>query len=152
MINARWLIFVLAVSLLTPFAALSHSTGLAQAQPLPPAVLAGTAWLDGTPAPVGVAIPGNAEKSRDGRGLRSWKWTVWTVANPRPLDSGPVYFLIGDSRASYELTWRSGFLKADVELRAAGDVPAATATPRPILATPLPTDTPTRLANTVLGP
>ena len=60
MINARWLIFVLAVSLLTPFAALSHSTSLAQAQPLPPAVLAGTAWLDGTPAPVGVAVPGNA--------------------------------------------------------------------------------------------
>ena len=152
MINARWLVFVLVVSLLTASAALSHSTAPAQAQPLPPAVLAGTAWLDGTPAPNGTvirAMQGNIVLSE--ANVRA-NGRFGPLQIPQPPASGPVYFLIGNIRAGYELVWRSGFLKADVELRAAGDVPAATATPRPAPATLSPTSTPIRLANSVPGP
>ena len=78
--------------------------------------------------------PGNAGKHRVGQGFGPWKWTVWPVANPTAAGTGPMYFLIGDVRASYELNWSSAFLKADVELRAASGVPSPT--------TSLPTNTP----------
>ena len=151
MINARWLIFGLGrfpadtvCGALTPprvWPSPCH-------RPFWPALLG---WTERRPRSASrfLAMQGNAvmaEAYVRGNGR------FGPLQIPRPLSSGPVYFLVGDIRASYELTWRSGFRKADVELRAAGDVPAATATPRPILATPLPTDTPTRPANTVPGP
>ena len=106
----------------------------AQAQPLPPAVLAGTAYLDGTPAPSGTvirAMQGNTELAKvsvRGNGR------FGPLQIRQPSGTGPVYFLIGDVRASYELNWSSAFLKADVELRAASGVPSPT--------TSLPTNTP----------
>ena len=105
----------------------------AQAQPLPPAVLAGTAYLDG-PAPSGTvirAMQGNTELAKvsvRGNGR------FGPLQIRQPSGTGPVYFLIGDVRASYELNWSSAFLKADVELRAASGVPSPT--------TSLPTNTP----------
>ena len=106
----------------------------AQAQPLPPAVLAGTAYLDGTPAPSGTvirAMQGNTELAKvsvRGNGR------FGPLQIRQPSGTGPMYFLIGDVRASYELNWSSAFLKADVELRAASGVPSPT--------TSLPTNTP----------
>ena len=103
----------------------------AQAQPLPPAVLAGTAYLDG-PAPSGTvirAMQGNTELAKvsvRGNGR------FGPLQIRQPSGTGPVYFLIGDVRASYELNWSSAFLKADVELRAASGVPSPTTSLTPV--------------------
>ena len=104
----------------------------AQAQPLPPAVLAGTAYLDGTQAPSGTvirAMQGNTELAKvsvRGNGR------FGPLQIRQPSGTGPVYFLIGDVRASYELNWSSAFLKADVELRPASGVPSPTTSLTPV--------------------
>ena len=110
------------------------------------------AWLDGRSAPSGTvirAMQGNTELAKvsvRGNGR------FGPLQIRQPSGTGPVYFLIGDVRASYELNWSSAFLKADVELRAASGVPSPAATPCPTPPTSLPTNTPVRPENSVPGP
>ena len=133
---------VLVFALASLLAWLPYATASAQAPNVPPAVLAGTAWLDGALAPPGatiMAMQGDRELARisvgaDGR--------FGPLQINSPPSRGSVYFLVDGRRADYELTWRSGFLKADVELRAPTSAqPLPTATPLPA-ATVRPTNTP----------
>ncbi len=127
-----------------------YATASAQAPNVPPAVLAGTAWLDGALAPPGatiMAMQGDRELARISVGADG-RFGPLQISSPP--SAGSVYFLVDGRRADYELTWRSGFLKADVELRApAGAQPLPMATPLPA-ATARPTNTPAPTAAPVM--
>ena len=154
MIKARWLLYSAGLFLLVTLAANSHGTVSAQSPPLPPTVLAGLAWLDGQlvrPGTLIEAMQGDVRLSRttarnDGR--------FGPLQVPEPPGVGPVYFRIDGQRADVEMTWQSGFLQADLELRAGLGVqpaPGATATPQPTSTEmPAPTMAPTAVA--VPGP
>ena len=138
--KAHWLfIIAIALALLT---ALPRSPVSAQSPNLPPAILAGTVWLAGEPAPAGtviVAMQGDTELARGVVGAGG-KFGVLQIR--RPPDGNNIYFMIGDVRAEEELTWRSGMRRADLELRPKTmEQPAATATPLPT-APVLPANTP----------
>ncbi len=121
--------FAVAAILMSLLAALSAWSASAQSPNVPPAVLAGTAWVNGELAPPGatvVAMQGTSELA-----------SIVVEAGGRfgpllvesPPSTGPVYFTVNGARAGYELTWQSGFRKADVELRApTGEQPTATPT------------------------
>lgn len=135
-IRSRYPIIILAAFVLTTLAILSHTPVSAQSPPLPPMVLAGTAWLDEELVPPGTlieAMQGNVRISRttarnDGR--------FGPLQVPQPTGVGPVYFLIDGQRADVEMPWRAGFLQPNLQLRTGSGVqptpaPGATATPEP---------------------
>ena len=119
--------FVIVAILMSLLAALPTWPASAQSPNVPPAVLAGTAWVNGKLAPPGtlvVAMQGSSELARivveaEGR--------FGPLLIESPPSSGAVYFTVDGAQAGYELTWKSGFLKADVELRApTSEQPTAT--------------------------
>ena len=132
MIQTRWLIVIPAVITMTLLTALPSSPASAQAPNLPPMVLAGRAWLEGEPARAGSviqAMQGDTELSRIAVRANG-RFGPLQVSQPR--GRGPIYFLVDGQRAGVEMNWRSGFLQADLELRApSAGQPAPTATPRP---------------------
>lgn len=132
---------VIVAIIVSLFAVSPPPTASAQA-PLPPAVLAGVAWLDGQLAPPGarvVAMQGDTELTR-ATVRAEGKFGPLQIA--RPPAGGPIYFTVGGHRAERELTWRSGLLMADLELRASTSAQPTPAPPPPPTATPQPTDTP----------
>lgn len=132
MIEARWLIFVMAILSLATFSALAYSPASAQAPALPPMVLAGTAWLEGELAPAGAVIQAMQVNTELGRTMVRAGGRFGPLRVSQPHGQGPVHFLVEGQRADVEKTWVSGFLQADLELRAPSAAqPAATATPRP---------------------
>ena len=154
MIRAPWLIFAIAVVALTLFGAVSHATVSAQSPPMPPTVLAGTAWLDGElvrPGTLIEAMQGDVRLSRttarnDGR--------FGPLQVPEPSGVGPVYFVIDGQIADAEMSWRAGFLQADLELRAglgARPAPSTAATPVPT-STPIPAQSVAPTVVAVAGP
>ena len=144
--KTHWL-FTIVIAL-TLLAALPRASVSAQSPNLPPAILAGTAWLAGEPAPAGtviVAMQGDTELARGVVGAGG-KFGVLQVSQP-PAGNN-IYFMIGDVRAEEELTWRSGMRRADLELRPrTTEQPAATPT-----ATAQPTNTPAPTAVMIPGP
>ena len=156
MIQTRWLIVIPAVITMTLLTALPSSPASAQAPNLPPMVLAGRAWLEGEPARAGSviqAMQGDTELSRIAVRANG-RFGPLQVSQPR--GRGPIYFLVDGQRAGVEMNWRSGFLQADLELRApSAGQPAPTATPRPAPTTtarptPVPQVAPTAMA--IAGP
>jgi hypothetical protein len=136
MIKWRWLVFVMAFVSLTLLGALSYSTVSAQSPPLPPAVLGGTAWLDGQLVPPGTLIQAMQGDTQLSRVTARNNGRFGPLQVPRPPGVGPVYFLVDGQRANIEMNWRAGFLQADLQLRAGLGAqptpgPAATATPQP---------------------
>jgi len=138
--QAHWL-FIIAITL-TLLAALPRAPVSAQSPNLPPAILAGAAWLASEPAPAGtviVAMQGDTELARAVVGAGG-KFGVLQIS--RPPASGNIYFMIGDVRADAELVWHSGMRRADLELRPKVlEQPAAVAIPLPT-APILPANTP----------
>ncbi|MDE2959438.1 MAG: hypothetical protein OXU28_05230 [Chloroflexota bacterium] len=156
MIQTRWLIVIPAVITMTLLTVLPSSPASAQAPNLPPMVLAGTAWLEGVPATAGAviqAMQGDTELSRI-TVRANGRFGPLQVSQPR--GRGPIHFLVNGQRADVEMSWTSGFLQADLELRApSAGQPAATATPTPrpvptATARPTPTQAPEPAA--VAGP
>ena len=130
-------------------ASLPYATASAQGN-LPPMMVAGWAWLNGEPAPAGAtiaAMQGTRELARI---------EVSSGGRFGPMQIGPppsganIHFLVNGVRADYELTWRSGLLNLDAELRApaAGGQQSPTATPR----RPAATEAPAPTAVMVAGP
>lgn len=156
MMLARWLIVVIAVISLALLGVLSHATVSAQSPPLPPTVLAGTAWLDGELVPPGTLIEAMQGEVRISRTTARNGGRFGPLQVPQPSGVGPVYFLIDGQRADEEMTWQAGFLQPNLELRAGRGArpapgPEATATPRPAAtATPAHPVAPT--AQVVAGP
>ena len=149
----RLALSVLILTVASLLAWLSYATASAQAPNVPPAVLAGTAWLDGVLAPAGatvIAMQGDRELARIGVKADGRFGPLQISSPPSRAD---VYFLVDGRRADYELTWRSGFLKADVELRAPTVAqPSATATPTAATMSPTNTPAPTAAPVVVSGP
>lgn len=147
----RLAIPVFTLALMSLLVWLSYGTASAQAPNVPPAVLAGTAWLDGALAPPGATITAmQGERELERISVRDGGRFGPLQINSPP-SKGNIHFLVDGKRADYELTWRSGFLKADVELRAPTDAqPSPTATVP--AATVMPTDTPTPTAAPVMVP
>ncbi len=136
MIKARWLIIAVPVCLAMLIGALAHASVSAQSPPSPPTVLGGTAWLDGELVPPGTLIEAMQGDVRLSRITTRNNGRFGPLQVPKPPGVGPVYFLIKGQRADVEMTWRAGFLQANLELRAGlgaqpAPGPAATATPRP---------------------
>ena len=158
MIQSRWLIVVPAVITLTLLTALPNLPASAQAPNLPPMVLAGTAWLEGDLATAGVVIQAMQEDTELSRITVRSNGRFGPLQVRQPPGRSPVYFLVDGQRADVEMNWRSGYLQADLELRApAAGQPAATATPRPrpaptATARPAPTPQPAPTAMAIAGP
>ena len=145
MIKARWPVFVLVVASLAFLTALPNLPASAQAPNLPPMVLAGTAWLNGELAPTGAAIQAMQGDTEINRITVRPNGRFGPLQVRQPRGRGPIHFLVDGQRADVEMDWRSGFLQANLELRApSAGQPAATATPRPLAtATPRPATTAT---------
>jgi hypothetical protein len=136
MIQTPMRIFVFVVVSLTLAGAFSLTTVSAQSPPLPPAVLGGTAWLDGQLVPPGTLIQAMQGDTQLSRVTARNNGRFGPLQVPRPPGVGPVYFLVDGQRANIEMNWRAGFLQADLQLRAGLGAqptpgPAATATPQP---------------------
>lgn len=154
MSKTRWLIItaiILPALVALPLLAMS-----AEAQNVPPAVLAGKAYLDGEPAPAGTLIRAIQGTTVLGEAVTQADGT-YSIQISQPRQGLVVNFLVGDARADFELTWRSG-LPQLVDLRASpGVAPAApaatlaapTATP---VATLAPTPTAAPPPRTAVGP
>ena len=104
---------------------------VAEAQNVPPAVLAGKAYRDGQPVPGGTVIRAFQGTTVLGETVAGADGS-YTIQVSQPRQGQTVYFLVGDSRADFELTWRSG-LRQLVDLRAgSGGAPQAAATSTPV--------------------
>ena len=143
MIRTPWpiaAVVVAAVVAFTPFAMPSHPTVSAQSPPMPPTVLAGTAWLDGELVRPGTLIEAMQGDVRLSRTTARNEGRFGPLQVPEPPGVGPVYFRIDGQIADVEMDWRAGFLQADLELRAglgARPAPSTSPTPEPA-ATPSP--------------
>lgn len=136
--------------LLTLLAALP--VAMASAQVLPPAILAGTAWLDGRLAPAGAVIQAMQGDTELARTVVKTNGRFGPLQVPQPGAGNRIYFTVGGQRADTEMTWRSGLRRANLHLRAgAGAQPAATATPLPA-PTARPAGVPTPAPAVVQGP
>ncbi len=152
MIRAVCLILVVGICLTTLFDPNTQPTVSAQSPPLPPTVLAGTAWLDGQLVRPGTLIEAMQGDVRLSRTTAKNNGRFGPLQVPEPPGIGPVYFLIDGRRADVEMNWQAGFLQADLELRAGLGVhptPSATATPQP---TSTPSPAPTVAPVAVTGP
>lgn len=115
----------------------------AQSPNLPPAVVAGTALLDGVAAPFGtpvVAMQGTTELARsvveaDG------KFGVLMI--PSPPTSDPVTFMVGSAKADQTIDWSSGLRTARFGLT------ASSADMQPV---PTPAMGPSEVASGIPGP
>ena len=143
MITARWVIVFPAVFLLT---ALPYAAASAQAPNVPPAMLAGHAWIDGRFAPPGAVVQAMQGDTELGRSEVRENGRFGPLQVNPPPGRGPVRFLVNGYRTDVEMVWRSGFRQANLELRAfSAGPPAATVTPRP-------TNTPAPAAPVVNAP
>ena len=137
----------LSLALLTP---LSMSHVSAQAPSGPPAFLGGTAWVDGQLAPPGAAVIAMQGSTELGRGIVEDDGTFRPFQIRKPPTGNLIYFLVDGALVPEEETWRSGLLRADLELRAVSATQQTpTATPPP---TPTPVPAPTTPAVSVPGP
>ena len=154
MIRTPWLIAAIAVVSLTLFGTLAHATVSAQSPPKPPTVLAGTAWLDGELVPPGTLIEAMQGDTRVSRTTARNDGRFGPLQVPEPGGVGPVYFRIAGQIADVEMTWQSGFLQADLELRAglgATPAPSTSAVPQPT-STPSPAQATAPVMTAVAGP
>lgn len=154
MIRTPWQIVIIAVVSLTLFGALAQATVSAQSPPMPPTVLAGTAWLDGQLVPPGTLIEAMQGEVRLSRTTARNDGRFGPLQVPEPPGVGLVYFRIDGQIADAEMNWRAGFLQADLELRAgvgARPAPGASTVPQPApTPSPEPAVAPTPVA--VAGP
>ena len=121
--------FAIAAILMSLLAALPTWPASAQSPNVPPAVLAGTAWVNGKLAPPGTLVVAMQGSSEVARIVVEAEGRFGPLLIESPPSNGPVYFTVDGAQAGYELTWKSGFLKADVELRApTSEQPTATPT------------------------
>ena len=137
----------LSLALLTP---LSVSHVSAQAPSGPPAFLGGKAWVDGQLAPPGAAVIAMQGSTELGRGIVEDGGTFRPFQIRKPPTGNLIYFLVDGALVPEEETWRSGLLRADLELRAVSatqQTPTATPPPAP---TPMPA--PATPAVSVPGP
>ena len=150
MIKLRWLIFGLSVCVVTLMGTLTHTAVSAQSPPAPPTVLAGAAWLDGQLVAPGTLIEAMQGTTRLSRITARQDGRFGPLQVPEPPGEGPVYFVIDGQRADVEMTWRAGFLQADLELRAGlGGGPAPQVEPT---ATPTPAQPVTPTVAAIAGP
>ena len=111
---------------IAPFAIVS-----AQSPNIPPAVVAGTASLDGVTAPPGtpiVAMQGTTELARSVVGAGG-KFGVLLI--PRPPTSDPVTFMVGIAKADQTINWSSGLRTATFGLTARSGSMQPAVTPGP---------------------
>lgn len=135
----HWFLGIAAAVLLALLTVLSLPNVSAQAPSGPPAFLGGTAWVDGQLAPPGtivIAVQGNTEL---GRGVVEDDGKFKPFQIRKPPAGNLIYFVVGGARVPGEESWRSGLLRADLELRSGSvsqEAPTATPPPTP---TPMPT-------------
>jgi len=146
----HWFLGIAVAVSLALLTALSMSHVTAQAPSGPPAFLGGTAWVDGRLAPPGttvIAMQGNTEL---GRGVVEDDGKFKPFQIRKPPAGNLIYFIVDGALVPDEVTWRSGLLRADLELQASNiSQQAPTATPPP---TPTATPMPTPPAISVTGP
>ena len=114
----HWFLGIAAAVSLALLTVLSLPNVSAQAPSGPPAFLGGTAWVDGQLAPPGttiIAVQGNTEL---GRGVVEDDGKFKPFQIRKPPAGNLIYFVVGGARVPGEESWRSGLLRADLELRA----------------------------------
>lgn len=152
MILPHWFLGIAVAVSLALLTALSMSHVSAQAPSGPPAFLGGTAWVDGQLASPGAAVIAMQGSTELGRGIVEDGGTFRPFQIRKPPAGNLIYFVVDGALVSGEETWRSGLLRADLELRASStsqQAPTATPSPTPT-ATPMPT--PATPAVSVPGP
>ena len=108
-------------------------------QNVPPAILGGTAWIDGELAPPGTPITALEGATVLGQGVVGENGVFRAFTVSKPSQSNRIYFLVGNYRAAGEETWWSGRREIGLELRASTTgAPAPTAAPQQVGATPTP--------------
>jgi hypothetical protein len=104
--------------LVSLLAILPYAMVSAQSPNVPPAVVAGSATLDGIVAPAGtvvVAMQGTTELARSTVGAGG-KFGVLLI--PTPPSGNTVYFMVGNGRATQTIEWFSGLRTASFGLTA----------------------------------
>lgn len=146
----HWFLGIAVAVSLALLTALSLPHVSAQAPSGPPAFLGGKAWVDGQLAPPGAAVIAMQGSTELGRGIVEDGGTFRPFQIRKPPTGNLIYFLVDGALVPGEETWRSGLLRADLELRAVSATQQTpTATPPP---TPTPMPVPTTPAVSVPGP
>ncbi len=116
---------VLLATAILPWAAVS-----AQAPSGPPAFLGGVAWLDGQLAPPGAVVVAMQGSTELGRGVVENDGKFKPIQINKPPAGNLIYFTVAGVRASEEVAWRNGLLRADLVLRTGAGAPVPVPTPQ----------------------
>ena len=103
----------LALLAILPFAIVS-----AQSPNIPPAVVAGTAMLDGVAAPFGTPVVAMQGATELARSIVEADGKFGVLLIPRPPTSDPVTFMVGNAKADQTIDWSSGLRTARFGLTA----------------------------------
>ena len=101
----------------------------AQSPNIPPAVVAGTAILNGVAAPAGISVVAMQGTTELARSLVGADGKFGVLLIPRPPTSDPVTFMVGSVKADQTIAWSSGLRTARFGLTASSTVMQPVPTP-----------------------
>ena len=125
-------VVALALLFVLPYANVS-----AQAPVLPPAIVAGYAFLDGVPVPPGTPVVAVQGSTVLDSGVTREGGRFGPLQVPKPPSGNDVYFVVGNFQAVERFQWASGAREAGLNLNARSEATS----PTPPVARPSPSST-----------